>query len=102
LPLHIRCSARSESWLSPAYGQAVCWIEFWQYPPSDEFTERMQALLEPFHYRFHWGKASRSTPAYISRQYERWNDFVALRRASDPGGMFGNEYLNSYFGTVER
>jgi nucleoside-diphosphate-sugar epimerase/FAD/FMN-containing dehydrogenase len=100
MPLHIRCSGRSESWLSPAYGRDVCWIEFWQFPPSDACSERMQSLLEPFGYRFHWGKASRTAPAYIARQYERWHEFLALRRRWDPDGLFANEHLDTFFGSV--
>jgi L-gulonolactone oxidase len=101
LPLHIRCSAPSESWLSPAYKQPVCWIEFWQYPPSDACLESIQSLLEPFRYRFHWGKASRAAPGYIAAQYDRWDDFVALRRRWDPDGIFGNDYLDFYFGNAD-
>lgn len=98
LPVHIRCSRRSESWLSPAYRRDVCWIELWQFPPTDDFTDQIEALLEPWRYRFHWGKASRSSPDYIARQYDRWSDFLALRREWDPHGMFANDYLERYFG----
>lgn len=98
LPVHIRCSRRSESWLSPAYQRDVCWIEFWQYPPSDEFSREMETLFEPWRYRFHWGKAAHASPAYIARQYDRWSDFLELRRRWDPDNMFGNEYLEGLFG----
>ena len=97
LPIHIRCSARSELWLSPAYQQEICWLEFWQYPRTDKLLERIDELLGPFQYRFHWGKDTAADKAYISRQYERWEDFSALRAEWDPEGKFLNPYLESFF-----
>jgi len=97
LPVHIRCSARSDSWLSPAHDRDVCWLEFWQYPRSDRFFTEVHQLLKPFRYRFHWGKETRAEREYISQQYDRWADFVRLREEWDPKGTFLNEYLASFF-----
>jgi FAD/FMN-containing dehydrogenase len=47
------------------------------------------------------GKASLATPAYISAQYERWQDFLALRRQWDPDGTFGNETGAHAFGPAK-
>jgi nucleoside-diphosphate-sugar epimerase/FAD/FMN-containing dehydrogenase len=101
IPIHIRCSARSKLWLSPAYERDVCWLEFWQYPSSDTLFNRVHELLEPFGYRFHWGKEARADREYIRQQYPRWNDFVRLREAWDPNGLFLNDYLQSFFCTKE-
>jgi FAD/FMN-containing dehydrogenase len=97
IPIHIRCSARSDLWLSPAYNRDVCYIEFWQYPHSHTLFKEIHELLEPFHYRFHWGKETKASPDYIRRQYEKWDDFVRLRRDWDPKGLFLNPYLESFF-----
>ncbi len=97
LPIHIRCSPRSDLWLSPAYGRDVCWFECWQYPRTDSFLEQIHELLVPFHYRFHWGKETLASREYIEQQYEKWNDFVQLREAWDGRGMFLNSYLESFF-----
>jgi FAD/FMN-containing dehydrogenase len=97
LPVHIRCSARSDLWLSPAYGRAVCWLEVWQYPASAGLFERVHNLMAPFGYRAHWGKETRAAAAYLSRQYPRWPDFVRLRAEWDPDGVFLNPYLASIF-----
>jgi nucleoside-diphosphate-sugar epimerase/FAD/FMN-containing dehydrogenase len=99
LPVHIRCSPRSPLWLSPAHGREVCWIEVWQYPPSDSLFDEIHELMKPFRYRFHWGKETRADEGYIRRQYERWDDFVRLREEWDPTGMFLNSYLESFFCT---
>ena len=97
IPIHIRCSARSDLWLSPAYKRDVCYLEFWQYPRSDNLFREMHEVLKPFKYRFHWGKETRASQDYIKRQYERWDDFVRLREEWDPQGMFLNRYLESLF-----
>ena len=98
MPIHIRCVARSDQWLSPAYERDVCWLEFWQYPRSDSLFKQIHELLAPFNYRFHWGKETRADQAYIRQQYEKWDDFVRLREEWDPKGMFLNSYLESLFG----
>jgi nucleoside-diphosphate-sugar epimerase/FAD/FMN-containing dehydrogenase len=98
LPIHIRCSSRSGLWLSPTYKRDVCWLEFWLYPRSDNLSkQQIHELLEPFHYRFHWGKETHAGREYINRQYERWDDFLRLREEWDPTGMFLNSYLEPFF-----
>jgi L-gulono-1,4-lactone dehydrogenase len=97
MPVHIRCSPHSQQWLSPAYQREVCWLEFWQFPPSDRMFERIHELLRHFGYRFHWGKEAKADRAYIEQQYERWNDFKRLRNEWDPNSVFSNRYLNQFF-----
>jgi FAD/FMN-containing dehydrogenase len=97
MPIHIRCSSRSDLWLSPAHKRDVCWLEFYQYPSSDTLFQRVHEVLQPFRYRFHWGKETRADRDYIKQQYERWDDFVQLREEWDPKGLFLNRYLESFF-----
>ncbi|MEO7273528.1 MAG: D-arabinono-1,4-lactone oxidase, partial [Vicinamibacterales bacterium] len=97
IPIHIRCAARSGQWLSPAYGRDVCYLEFWQHPALENHFAEVHRLLTPFGYRFHWGKQTLADPPYIRAQYERWDDFVALREQWDPGGLFLNDYLKPFF-----
>ncbi|MEH2326492.1 MAG: D-arabinono-1,4-lactone oxidase [Nostoc sp.] len=95
--VHLRCCAEENFWLSPSYGQAVCWIEYWEYPRTGEFFEEMVELLKPFNFRSHWGKQIMVDQEYLKQQYEKWNDFVKLRQEWDPDGMFSNSYLDKYF-----
>lgn len=95
--IHIRCTAADDFWLSPAYKQAVCWLEFWEYPHTGEFFARMIELLKPFDIRCHWGKQIFVDRAYLKQQYEKWHDFIRLREAWDSNGMFSNACLDSYF-----
>ena len=95
--IHIRCTAADDFWLSPAYKQAICWLEFWEYPHTGEFFDRMIELLKPFNIRCHWGKQIFVEQKYLKQQYEKWHDFILLREAWDSNGMFSNPCLDSYF-----
>lgn len=95
--LHIRCSAQDELWLSPSYRQAICWIDFWEYPYTSEFFQEMVELLKPFNFRCHWGKRIVVEREYLKLQYEKWNDFVQLRQEWDPKEMFSNPVLDKFF-----
>ena len=96
-PCHIRASARSNLWLSPAHDRDVCWLELWQYPRTAGGFRHVHDLLERLDYRFHWGKEAPGDPEYIRRQYPRWDDFCRLREEWDPGGLFLNGYLEPFF-----
>lgn len=85
LPVHIRCSPRSEAWLSPAFGRDVCWLEFCSYPRADSLFRDLHELLKPFPYRFHWGKENKADANYIRPQYEKWDDFVPPSERVGPG-----------------
>ncbi|HYI95004.1 MAG TPA: NAD-dependent epimerase/dehydratase family protein [Bryobacteraceae bacterium] len=98
IPVHIRASARSAQWLSPAYEREVCWIELCSYPRNSSLFEEVQALLAPFNFRFHWGKFAPVSADYISGQYDRWDEWGRLRAAWDPDGIFMNAHLAPFFG----
>jgi FAD/FMN-containing dehydrogenase len=55
-------------------------------------------VLQPFHYRFHWGKASLVGRSEIRERFPHWDDFDLLRRQWDPDGVFLNPYLENFFG----
>lgn len=88
--IHIRTQAGEPFWLSPTQGKAICWFEFWEYPRTGKFFEKMMNLLAPYEPRAHWGKQLFADP---STQYPRWKDFINLRAQLDPTGMFLNRYL---------
>ncbi|HLP87788.1 MAG TPA: D-arabinono-1,4-lactone oxidase [Nostocaceae cyanobacterium] len=95
--VHIRCTAEDNFWLSPAYKQRICWLEFWEYPRSSDFFQEIIELLKPFNFRCHWGKQILVEPEYIKQQYKKWDDFVQLRQEWDAQLMFANSYLDKYF-----
>jgi FAD/FMN-containing dehydrogenase len=48
--------------------------------------------------RPHWGKLHTLTAADFAALYPRWNDFLEVRAACDPGGRMLNPHLRQVFG----
>ncbi|KKI91203.1 FAD-binding protein [Bacillus sp. SA1-12] len=95
----VRTIAQDELWLSPSYKQDSVAIHFtWQ----DKWTEVQQVLplieaqLEPFQAKPHWGKLFSTSPAKIQSLYERMPSFQQLLMKYDPNGKFRNTFLNKY------
>lgn len=92
----IRTMAADQLWLSPQYGQTTVGLHFtWRREPAE--VERVmgliEAALEPFGARPHWGKLFTARAAELERLYERLEDFRALRARLDPRGVFINSWL---------
>ena len=54
----------------------------------------IEAQLEPFGVRPHWGKLFTVPPARLQSQYSRLQDFKASVKRYDPDGKFRNEFLS--------
>lgn len=95
----IRFTKADNFWLSPSYKRDSLWIGFYNYE-----HENWNAAL-PFHEEFarkfggrpHWGKEFTIDNDYLSKQYERFDDFVALKNDFDPKGKFENEFIKRLF-----
>lgn len=94
----IRTVAADELWLSPQYGQDTIGIHFtWKpdQPAVERALSEVEAALDPFHARPHWGKLFLADSDTIGRLYERLPDFTALLERTDPRGAFCNEWLQT-------
>ncbi|MBX3100084.1 MAG: FAD-binding protein [Salinibacterium sp.] len=95
--LHItelRTMAADSLWLSGAYGTDATAIHFtWKNEPSAvlPLLPVIEAALEPFGARPHWGKLFASVRR---ERYPRLDDFVALAHDFDPNGKFRNTFLD--------
>ena len=91
----IRTIAADELWLSPQYRQDTVALHFtWRLDPEGvrEALRHVEAALEPFAPRPHWGKVFRVSAA---GSYERLPDFLELLDRHDPRGTFRNAWLES-------
>jgi xylitol oxidase len=97
--LHItelRTMAADNLWLSGAYGTDAVGIHFtWKKEPEAvlPLLPVLEAALEPFEPRPHWGKLFSSVRRDL---YPRLDDFVALASRMDPTGKFRNDYLDRH------
>lgn len=93
----IRTIAADELWMSPCFRQDCVAIHFtWKQNPEEvgRLITMIEAELEPFGYRPHWGKLFSTDPALLATRYTKLSDFVALAKRLDPQGKFKNRYLN--------
>ncbi|GAA0670796.1 alditol oxidase [Kitasatospora atroaurantiaca] len=96
----VRTVAADELWLSPSYGRASLAFHFTWKPDLAAVAPvlaTVERALLPLGGRPHWGKLTLSGQAASS--YERLPDFLALRRALDPAGKFGNRFTDALAGT---
>ncbi|THH35588.1 D-arabinono-1,4-lactone oxidase [Neolewinella litorea] len=92
----IRTIAADEFWASPCYQQDSVAIHFTWKPDGPEvmaLLPRIEATLEPFGVRPHWGKLFTLEAATLRQRYPRLADFAALADRYDPAGKFRNDFL---------
>jgi alditol oxidase len=95
----VRTVAADDLWLSPAYQHACVAIHFtWkpEWPAVSGLLPRLEAALEPFAARPHWGKLFTLDPARLEARYPKLPAFHNLLRAYDPHGKFRNPFLERY------
>jgi xylitol oxidase len=94
----IRTVAADELWMSPQYGRDTIAIHF-TWRPAQQEVERalvaIEAALRPLAARPHWGKLFLADAETIAALYERFNDFAALVKRTDPHGVFRNDWLDN-------
>ena len=92
----IRSVAADELWLSPQYHRDSVAIHFtWKRDQEavEALLPRIEAVLEPYAARPHWGKLFAAGPAELAARYERMRDFAGLIERFDPRRAFSNAWL---------
>lgn len=92
----IRSTAADQLWLSGSYGRETMAIHFtWRNRPEevDAVLRDVEAALEPFAPRPHWGKVSCVQAGQVAERYPRLSDARALFERLDPDGRFSNRRL---------
>jgi xylitol oxidase len=92
----IRTIAADGLWLSPAYRRDSVAFHFTWVPDAaavGPMLRRVEAALERFEPRPHWGKLSSIPPEAVRSRYERSAEFAALMERLDPRGVFRNGFV---------
>ncbi|GAB3690012.1 D-arabinono-1,4-lactone oxidase [Saccharopolyspora tripterygii] len=97
----VRTIAADDLWLSPAHASDSVAFHF-TWHPQQQSVQRLlpdiEAALEPFGGRPHWGKLFTTEPADLDLLYPKLADFRSLARRFDPSGKFGNAFLRRTIG----
>ena len=95
----IRTVAADRLWMSPHQGRDSAALHF-TWRPDRAAVERalaaVEAALEPFEPRPHWGKLFLAGATVVAERYERLPDFAGLVGRMDPRGAFRNDWLTRH------
>lgn len=95
----IRTVAADDLWLSPAQGRDSVAFHFTWRPDTEAVLpvlREIEAALEPFEPRPHWGKLFRMDPGTVASRYAHHGDFRRLAERFDPAGTFRNTFTDAY------
>lgn len=101
-PVEVRVGAGDDAVLSTAHGRETTYIAVHMYrgTPYDRYFHEVEAIMNGYAGRPHWGKMHYQTAETLRTRYPRFDEFLALRRKLDPGGLFSNAYLDRVLGPV--
>ncbi|GGR69297.1 putative xylitol oxidase [Streptomyces humidus] len=97
----VRTVAADGQWLSPSYGRDTVALHFtWVEDTAAVLpvVRAVEAELEPFEPRPHWGKVFQLPADVVRGRYPRIADFTALARVLDPAGKFSNAFVRDVLG----
>ena len=99
-PIEVRVSAADDIPLSTGTGRANGWIAVHQYrgAPYESYFQGVEAIMDDYDGRPHWGKLHYQTAATLRTRYPQWDEFTAVRAELDPAGTFRNEYVDRVLG----
>ncbi|GMA23545.1 xylitol oxidase [Luteimicrobium album] len=97
----LRTVAADDLWLSPAYGRDSLALHFtWRNDQARVLAvlPAIEAALEPFGARPHWGKVHLLDAATLAGRYPRFDDARELVARRDPSGTFRNDAIDRVLG----
>jgi FAD/FMN-containing dehydrogenase len=99
-PVEVRWVAADEAYLSPQFHRDTCVITITVEAGTDywPYLRDVDAVLDPFDSRPHWGKLNFMTRPRMERLYPELDAFIAVRRRFDPHGVFLNDHLRPLVG----
>lgn len=101
-PVEVRSVAADDVDLSPAFGRETGYVAVHVYPgtPHHAYFAGVEAIMDDYEGRPHWGKLHFQRAATLAPRYPRWEHFQDVRRRVDPAGTFANAYTDRVLGPV--
>jgi FAD-linked oxidoreductase len=102
-PIELRFTAPDDAFLSTAYGRETAYLAVHQVARAEyePFFRAVEAIMDEYEGRPHWGKRHYQTAATLARRYPGWSGFQAVRARLDPDARFTNDYVARVLGQVE-
>ncbi len=99
-PIEMRVAAGDDALISPSHERDTAYIAVHQYRGMEwrPYFEAVEAIMDDYAGRPHWGKRHFQTAATLAVRYPRWADFLAARERLDPDRVFTNEYAERVLG----
>ena len=99
-PIEVRSTAADDALLSTATGRDTAYIAVHQFigMPFEPYFRAVEAIMDRYDGRPHWGKRHFQTAATLAPRYPEWDAFQAARRELDPHGLFTNDYVRRTLG----
>ena len=99
-PIEVRATAADDAFLSTAHGRDTAYIAVHQFVgmPYERYFRAVEAIMDDFDGRPHWGKRHFQTAATLAPRYPAWAQFQAARAELDPHGRFTNDYVRRTLG----
>ena len=94
-PLEVRFVAPDDAYLSPASERETCYIAVHMFEKMEfeRFFRDVEAIMDDFEGRPHWGKRHWQTAATLRSRYPHWETYQSVRKRLDPEGRFANPYV---------
>ncbi len=99
-PIEMRVAAGDDASLSPSHGRDTAYIAVHQYRGMEwrPYFEAVEAIMDSYGGRPHWGKRHFQTAATLAPRYPAWGEHQAARDELDPQRVFTNEYAERVLG----
>ena len=99
-PIEVRLVAADDALLSPAGGRATGYVAVHMFRGMEwePYFRAVEAIMDGYEGRPHWGKRHFQTAATLARRYPGWERFQAVRDRLDPGRVFTNGYVERVLG----
>ena len=99
-PIEMRVAAGDDAFLSPSHERDTAYIAVHQYRGMEwrPYFEAVEAIMDEYGGRPHWGKRHFQTAATLATRYPAWAEFQRARDELDPNRIFSNEYTDRVLG----
>lgn len=101
-PVEVRFVAPDDIPLSTASGRETAYIavHVFRGTPFNEYFKGVEAIMNDYDGRPHWGKLHFQSAASLASRYPRWDEAQRVRARMDPAGTFTTPSIEHVLGPI--